>query len=242
MIVKNQRLYVGDRELTLDVAAITLTATVEPQDDTRLQATTRVYEAGLVAHTWSVEGFFESLSGTDSQDEDLFEGLGAEVPVSVLAEGSSAGDDVYFLNALETEYVPVGGEVGASHRFSLAGVAAGPGLRGWLLHRGTVTVTGSGGAVNLATSNGKVIYGALHVVAVSGTSPTLTVRIQRDDLVGMASPTTEITFAAKTARGSEFKGPEPGAGAADTWWRADWTVGGTNPSFTIAVVMAIADA
>jgi hypothetical protein len=83
------------------------------------------------------------------------------------------------------------------------------------------------------------LYGVLHVLAVSGTNPTLDVVIQSDDAEGFASGTTRGTFTQKTAVGSQFLTPVAGP-VTDTHWRCTWTIGGTNtPSFTIALVVGI---
>lgn len=242
-IVKAQRIYVHDREMTLETAALAFEAGVEPQDNTRLQGNTRVSEAGLLTFAYSLEGFWSSVSDTDTVDGDMFAKLGlASHVVTVMPAGAAPGDLAYFLEALQTEYTPFGsGEVGGSHRFALAGVARGRGHRGAVLHRGNMNTTGSGTAVNLGSANNRNIFAALHLVTVSGTTPNLVVRIQRDDTSGMVSPTNEITFPGQNARTSNVQGPEPGGGASDVWWRADWTVTGTSPAFAGTVVMAIVD-
>lgn len=86
---------------------------------------------------------------------------------------------------------------------------------------------------------GKYLYAAMHVVAVSGTDPTLDMIIRSDEAVEMESPSTRFTFAQKTAIGSQWMTPIS-ADIIDTYFQASWTIGGTNnPTFTIAVVLAM---
>jgi len=96
---------------------------------------------------------------------------------------------------------------------------------------GTVTLMG-------ATSAVQTLYSILHVIAVSGTGgPTLTVTVKSDDAVGFTTPVTKLTHTAMTAIGAELKslaGP-----ITDTYYRVDWTISGTTPSFTFDVGVGI---
>jgi hypothetical protein len=84
----------------------------------------------------------------------------------------------------------------------------------------------------------QAVFAGLHVLAVSGTdTPTLTVKLQSDALEAFGSSADQLTFTAATAVGAQFKTL---AGAnADTWWRAQWTISGTNPSFTFVLIVLI---
>ena len=119
--------------------------------------------------------------------------------------------------------------------------SAWPVVRGTSLHPpGTArTATGNGTAVQVgAVASGRQMYAALHVLSVSGTAtPTLTVKVQ-SDTVGFGSATDQITFTAATAVGGQISrvaGP-----ITDDYWRASWTISGTNPSFLFVVVVGTA--
>lgn len=107
-----------------------------------------------------------------------------------------------------------------------------------LVPKTTATATANGTAYQVgAVSSTQTVYAALHVFAGSGTTPTLDVKIQ-SDTVGFPSATDRITFAQATGATSEFKTV---AGAiTDDYWRVAYTIAGTGPSFSFAVVMAIA--
>lgn len=85
---------------------------------------------------------------------------------------------------------------------------------------------------------GRYIYAAMHITAVSGTSPTLDMIIRSDDNADMSSPTTKITFAQKSAIGATW-GTRITADIPDTYFQASYTIGGSDPSFTVAVNVAI---
>lgn len=107
-----------------------------------------------------------------------------------------------------------------------------------LLPKSTITATSTGTIYNDgAVSSTQKVYGALHVFAASGTTPSLTVKVQSAALVGFGSPTDRLTFAAKTAVGSEFLSAS--GAITDAFWRVSYTISGTTPSFTFAVVYGI---
>ena len=73
---------------------------------------------------------------------------------------------------------------------------------------------------------------------MSGTStPTVTFKLQSDDNASFTSPTDRITFTDITAIGSDFQSV---AGAiTDDYWRLNYTISGTNPSFGIHATIGI---
>jgi hypothetical protein len=71
----------------------------------------------------------------------------------------------------------------------------------------------------------------------AGTNPTLDLKIQSDDAQAMSSPIDRITFDQMTTVGAQWK--ELAGPITDTWWRVNYTLGGIDPSFVIAVVIGI---
>ena len=87
---------------------------------------------------------------------------------------------------------------------------------------------------------GQYLYGILHCTAVSGTNtPTITVKIQSDSTDAFSSASDRITFTAKTAIGSQWATKVSADTITDNYWRASWTVSGTNPSLTVHCIAAI---
>lgn len=198
-------------------------------------------KGGLRSAKIMVAGFWDA--GTAGLPDDrAFGDLGVTgTPMTLIPTlGGTAGDLAYVTRIVEMDYTPFG-QVGELIPFSVNAMSDVPLVRGQVLHpNGTPrTATGSGTAVQLgAVPAGQRIWAGLHVMSISGTgSPTLTVRLQSAPSSGFASPTTQATFTAATALSGEFKSA---AGAiTDTWWRADWTISGTTPSFLFALVAGI---
>lgn len=174
--------------------------------------------------------------GTNEQDDEMFSGLGvADRIVTVAAEGGAVGNVAYSFKTLESSY-EVGGDHGEVAPYSMSGSTSGHFTRGKVLHATSTarTATGNGTATNLgAVTSAQALHVALHVVAASGTTPTLTVTIESDDDSGFASPVTRASFTQATATTAEYL-VVTGA-VTDTWWRAKYTIGGTSPSFAFLV-------
>lgn len=96
-------------------------------------------------------------------------------------------------------------------------------------------VTASGNSTD-STGFGRfrALRAALVVTALTGTTPTLNVTVE-DSLDGGVTWFTVVTFAQKTAAGSEAVSL---SGPFSDQLRVKWTVGGTTPSasFTVDVV------
>jgi hypothetical protein len=117
-------------------------------------------------------------------------------------------------------------------------------VRGQIAHPpGTPrTADGTGPALTLgAVPAGKRLYAALHVLSASGTTPSLTARIESAATgdAGFTSPTTRLTFAAAAAPGGQIL-RTTGDAITDTRWRLAWTITGTTPSFLLAASAGIA--
>lgn len=99
------------------------------------------------------------------------------------------------------------------------------------LFSGTVTASGEGPVIDLGQAGMLAMAFYLNVTAVSGTSPTLDVKLQ-DSPDGTAFYDL-ASFAQKTAVGKEaIRVTQPFARRL----KVVYTVGGTSPSFTFSVV------
>jgi hypothetical protein len=194
---------------------------------------------GLKSYTWSASLMqdFDAL-GLDAREYAL---LGAAAPTTLLPAGTTAGSLAYLLDALTLEYTPIEATVGDLAMSTLSGSGRGAAARGLLMHDLATarTSSGSGTARQLgAVAAGQRIYGALHVTAASGTAPNLVVKLQSSATEG-GSYVDRVTFSAATAAGANQFASTLGA-ITDTWWRTNWTVSGTGPSFTFGVSAGIA--
>ena len=209
-------------------------------DTTALCDTNMTYIQGLKSTTWTAEAMQDH--DTDKVDQLVgLSALGVEVPISVLPAGETEGSVAYAFNANQFNYSP-SASAGELAMATVSGVGTGsPTVRGTLMHPHATARTSSGTTTGVqvgAVSASQRMYASLHVLSASGTSPTLDVIVESDDNSGFTSDTDRITFTQATGIGSEWSSV---AGAVtDDYWRIRYTIGGTNPSFTFAVVIGIA--
>jgi hypothetical protein len=234
------KLYVASFDLSGDMNALALEHAAEMLDATTFGNGTRINKAGLKSIVAQHEGLWNA-DGTDQADDVLFSRIGTQnIPVTICPTTGADGEPAYSFESIHSTYNP-GGTVGEMFAFSVSaeGSDGKPLVRGMVMHPATArTATGNGTARQLgAVGATQSVYGALHVIAASGTTPTLDVTVRSDDGSGFGSPTTRLTFAQKVAIGSDW---QSAAGAiTDDWWRVTYTIGGTDPSFTFVVAVGI---
>lgn len=237
----NAAIYLAQYDVSGDHNAVTLEQGVEALDKTVFGNTTRAHLGGLLTASAKGQGF---LSYGTAEIETILNATfnTPDTPVTVGPLGAGAAERAYFTKALSTKVKPLGGTVGDIHAFEWSADGSGgvPFVPGTVMAAKAArsTSSNSGTALQLgAVSASQRIYAALHVFAASGTTPTLAVTVKSDNGVGFGTPATQITFTTATATGAQFASA---AGAiSDDYWRVDWTVGGTTPSFTFAVVIGI---
>ncbi len=240
----NVKALVAQWDVSGDLNACALEYGAELQDGTTFGKTTRARLNGLKTVSLSLAGL-GNIAGLESGqaeelDQILFESTGVtDKPVLVAPENAGAdGERAFALLAAQARY-QFGGAIGAAFGFQVTAEAAGsPLVRGTVMHNAARTASGNGTARQLgAVGAAQRVYGALHVLAASGTTPTLDVVIQSDDNAGMASPTSRITFGQKTGLASQWASA---AGAiTDDYWRINYTIGGAGPSFTFVGFIGI---
>lgn len=165
----------------------------------------------------------------------------ADLPKSV-AVAATDGSAAYLMRGVTLGYTPVEGTVGELAMASHSAVSSGVVARGLLLHPAATqrTASGTGTAREMgAVSATQRLYAALHVPIVAGTTPSLTVKVQSDDGAGFGSPTDRVTFTAETDGTVGYQWGSVAGAVTDTFWRAIWTISGTNPQFNFAVTAGI---
>lgn len=215
--------------------AVSIDYGAEELDGTTLADDTRIMVGGLLTAAMGADGFFQA----PDPDSAFFDQMGAAGKVITIAPKTTEGSIGFSLNSVLGSYNP-GASVGELLAYSIQAGARDRLVRGPLLANKTgITASGSGTAFQVgAATASQTVFAALHVTKADGT-PTLDLTIESDDASGMASPTTRITFDQATAKGSQFKklaGP-----VADSWWRVNYTIGGTNPDFDFVVLLGILD-
>lgn len=236
------KLFVDGWDLSGDHNAIALNHAAEILDTSTFGDTTRTRIGGVKTLDFAHEGLWNG--GVDKIDEVLFGRIGlSDVPVTIAPKQTASpagteGETGFFFNSLHAEY-SFGGVFGEMLAFNVSGEATDDLIRGTILLNAAKTASGNGTAFQVgAVLAAEKLYAVLHVLAVSGTTPTLDVKVQSDDASGFPSATDRITFTQKTAIGSQMATPISGA-ITDDWWRVNYTIGGGSPSFTFAVLIGI---
>lgn len=234
LVLTNTQFVLNDLDVSGDSNTVTMDLSREELDASVFGDTFRRRLPGLPSGSLDAGGFVNL--GTNNQEHELFTDLGlADRVVTVAAEGGAVGNVAYSFKALESSLSLLGthGEIAP---WSASGVTSSHFTRGTILHptSSARTATGNGTATNLgAITSTQYLHVALHVIAASGTTPTLDVTIESDDNSNFTSAVTRATFTQVSTTGAEYlvvAGP-----VTDTWWRAVYTIAGTSPSFSFLV-------
>lgn len=239
MILKDCRIFAGAAHLSGQQNRIELTGDLDEKDTTNFLSDGWKECIGSLKRFKIVGGGQWNASDLSAVDASRWAALGVAEAWSIAPATVAPGDRVYVGQANQSKYVFLG-ELGEVAPWTVDVDGSGAMVRGWSLHNYTTarTATGSGTEVLAqAVTSDQALYCALHVLSVSGTAtPTLTVRVQ-SDTVGFPSATTVGTFTAATGLTNQFmriSGP-----ITDTYFRADWTISGTNPSFLFVVTIGV---
>lgn len=203
----------------------------------------KAYQAGLRETMCKVEGFYDSTpseTGALAPDAEQFAQLGNQVPVTLTPTGADLST-AYIFNARKLS-VGLFGKVGTLHPFDSELAGDGQLARGQLIHPANVTRTagGTGSTSILGTiATGRNLFVSMHVVTITGTTPALTLTVQRDDNAGFSSPVTVATLGPVSTTGSQLT-IVPGPITPDDRYRLVWTLTGTTPVARFAVAVGVA--
>lgn len=235
---KDMSVLEGGLELAGHGKAATVATSVAALDTTAISTTGWVTMiGGLKSGTIDISLMADGDHGFDLH---AFDNLGVgSIPKSITQ--STDGSVAYLMQGITLNYAPVQGSVGELAMAQITGESSGVLVRGALIHPSNVSRTSSSTGTGRelgAVAAGKRMYAALHVIAASGTNPTLDVIVQSDDNSGFTSPSTRITFTQQTGIGYGW-GSVAGA-VTDTHWRISYTIGGTDtPTFAFAVTAGV---
>lgn len=151
----------------------------------------------------------------------------------------AAGDVCWFAKVFE-QTMTLKQVLGDLWRASLAFANRSIPCRGKVLESNTGrSSTGNSASLTMAAVGAtEKLVGTVHVVSVTGTSPTLDLVIESDSSDTYGSPVTRVTVPQFTAAGS-YTFTVDGA-ITDTEYRVAATVGGTTPVFEYLVAIGIA--
>jgi len=237
------RIFLGGYEYTSFSNSLTTDYSAEMLDNTVFGDDTRTNTGGLRTFGFTVSGYRDDAAATPfgATGGPAYSRVGAAREVFSFAPvGTTDGQRSYTIRGVNGTYTPLSGSVGDILPFELTGTAAHSELiKGVVEGVGahTATANSTGTAIG-ALSATQTMYAGFHVTAYSGTSPTLDVIIQSDDNGAFSSATSRITFAQNTGAVQAAWGSVNGA-VTDTYWRANMTIGGTAPSFTVYITLGI---
>lgn len=231
-ILTNAGIFLGGTVPRTSFNEINIEATAEVADVTTFGDAQRTYALGGLDIIVGGAGFYETV--TDFQMNSNWGA--ADLPITIVDR--TAIGAVAFTGLCSSITYNSAFSLDEAARFAFnARMTSDVFGRGLALHYGTIS-SSSNGAANLLQDIplGKKASAVLHVVGISGTSPTLNMIIESDDAAGFATPTTRATFAQITT-GSDSEVVLINGPITDTYWRAKWTLGGTSPAFTFMVAI-----
>ncbi len=240
-VLKDCKLYVDGYDLSGDHNTLSVQHTYDEVPVKVFGKAANYSIPGLSRIAFTHEGYMQS-DGSAAVDDVYSARLGAATD-AVITWCPAAGlvsERSYFSKGVPMDYQH-GGQVGEIYAFTVTGSGRGQILvPGKIMKTGAITTTTTSTAYQVgAVGASQYLYAAMHIIAVSGTNPTLDVIVQSDDAEAFASPATRITFTQVTAIGAQWATPVAGA-ITDTWGRLSFTIGGTNtPSFTVVVSVGI---
>ncbi|MEU6279506.1 hypothetical protein [Streptomyces sp. NPDC047028] len=240
IVLTNVRLLTGGADLTSVSNKVEVTTKVEEKETTNYGSEGyKELLGGLASAEVAGEGQWEA-GDAGKVDDAAWTQLGGVGAWSIGPVGASVGDLAYATRMLRCDY-KLGDQVGEVAPWTSGGKSAWPLVRGQFAHPpGTArTADGNGTGLNLgAVATGKRLYAALHVLSASGTTPSLTARVESSADNTFGSPTTRLTFTAATAGGGQILRTDASA-ITDAWWRIAWTITGTSPSFLFAATLGV---
>ncbi|WP_329615658.1 hypothetical protein OG244_23390 [Streptomyces brevispora] len=238
-VLLNARLFAPGADLSGASNKIELSSEIEDKETTNYRSGGwKEVLGGLGSAEISAEGQWEA-GDPSLVDDSSWAALGGIGPYTVCPTDSVVGALAYITSGMRADY-NVGDAVGEVAPWTGTVKSSWPLVRGQVAHPPGLarTATGTGTPVQLgAIPAGKRLYAALHVLSASGTTPSITARIESGDAT-ISSPTTRLTFAAATSPGGQILRGD-GTAVADAYYRVAWTVTGTTPSFMFAVSLGI---
>ncbi len=219
---------------TLNQTEVTLSR--DELEQTTFGDAARNFLPGMLTATATASGFFDaSLSGVANAN------LSASAEEALIIAPNSTEDGPAIVIASQLNSFTWGGEVGELATADLAWGTRSDAAEGKLAFDRTITSTVNSSVINLGalSASQKILLAVTTTGTTTGTSPTLDVELFSDNSNGFSSPTSRLTtIQIRSAKATEL-GKLSGA-ITDSYWRVTATVGGTSPSYSVAIAIAIA--
>jgi hypothetical protein len=188
---------------------------------------------GLRSGSVNINGLFDGAQGDIDETIQASDGVLEGLLASVMPDGFTIGKTAFITTSNLSSYSI---ESAVSDAVSVT-IEASPndGVdHGRVVHGHTAeTATGNSASVDNAVSSANGGVASLHVTAASGTTPSLTVKVQHS--VDNSVWVDLITFTAATTATSERRTV---IGTVNRYVREQHTISGTTPSFTYAAAFA----
>lgn len=238
-VLKNSKIYVGGYDISGDLNKANISYKAEDKDITTFGSLAKRRKCGLTETDLKVSGFYQVDAENFKIDDILMSKFNAvDEVVTVFPQTGAVGEVGYSTKVMMAEYAP-DGQVGDVFAFDMSAKSNDILTKITCMESGNKSVTGAGTGKQLgAVGANQKLYAVLHVLSVSGTNPTLNVKIISDDNASFTSATDRITFNKMTEIGAQWAVPLNGL-ITDDYWKVDFTIGGTNPVFNVVVGLAI---
>lgn len=238
--LQNAVILAGPANLSGYLNSVEVNASSEEKDVTTFATTGfRSVLGGMKNCEIQIEGFWDAGSAGLPDDRMWAEFNTTGNVMTVTPTAAPVGDVSYFTRVLRPQY-NFGAEVGEVLPFSSTAMGDGTALvRGVIADNQARTVTGTTAVRTLVapTANTRV-YAAIHVLAVTGTTPSMTVALQGDDAIGFPSSAVVATSGPITAPGTIWLQGPYGV-TADSFYRLSYTISGTTPSFAVIASIGV---
>lgn len=240
-VLLNVRCFAVGLDLTSNSNKIELSSEVEAKPTTNYGSSgwTEVV-GGLASAEIAGEGQWEAGDDTKVDDASWAQ-LGGVGPWSVSANNSAAvGNLAYFTKAMRSQY-QMFAEVGEVAPWTGMAKSSWPLVRGQFAHPPGLARTADGNGQGLqlgAVPAGKRLYAALHVLSAAGTTPALSVVVRSSPDATFTTPTTQLTFDTASSPGGQILRTD-GSAITDPYFKVNWTVTGTDPSFLFTAALGI---
>lgn len=238
--LQNAVILAGPANLSGYANSVEVNAGAEEKDVTTFAtAGFRSVLGGMKNSEFNVEGFWDAGSAILPDDAMWAQFNTTGNVMTVTPTSAVVGDVSYFSRVFRPDYT-LGTEVGEVLPFNSSAKGDGTALvRGLVADNQARTTTGTTAVRTLVVPSATTrVYAAIHVTAVTGTTPSLTAVLQGDDAIGFPSAATVATSAPITAPGTIWLQGPYGV-TADSFYRLSYTISGTTPSFTVIASIGV---
>lgn len=235
-VMKGYSAFLGTYDISPDFSKVSADLSAPSIENTPMNVTdTRTYLGGIPEAKIDFEGYWQEGTGTIGDILNTYRSSDGTQLICYAISGPLTGSgNGGFATQLSSLSVINSEQIGDVARIRFTSKSYYPLINVTPLY-GLATRVGpasnNGNVYQLvAIPAGKTLYGFLCVTAVSGSSPTLVVKLQ-SSATGAGGWSDRITFTSTGVVTTEVKtlaGP-----ITDTYWQQYWTIGGTSsPTFT----------